>query len=546
MRRPAALLALALAGCSLLVEFGDECKQDGDCGDRLLCVQGLCVSTGAALGGLDASTGGQGGEGGAGGQGGRDGGGGGGPGDVADLGPAPDMSPAPDLGPAPDMGPRQLVLDDTCHTLYPPNLLAEALDPSRTILLGVLMPRTGGLGSLGPTISRAAYLAVDEINQSGGLDGRKLALLDCDDATNPEQAVRSAQRLVSLGVPAIIGAAASSATIQAFTEVARPAGVLMISPSSTTPSITDLPDDDLLWRTAPSDAIQGAAIAAHLRARGITRVAVINRDDTYGNGLREAIQDAFCADAGCGRDNYFTRRYPAEGADANHFSPILFDLQAFDPQVVVLIAFVEDAVVFLRLAAAARLERFILTDGAKETSLVEGLDAQADPLLRALIGTAPASPAGVSYQDFVLRYTGKWNGAQPGVFNAHAYDAAYLLAYAIATLPADETPTGAAIARGLRRLSSGQAIAAGGRDWNAGVRQLRTSAEATIDFRGASGPLDFGEQGEAPGDIEGWRFDVDAVEVESLGILYTADGVYNPPDLGGPGPAPDAGADAGE
>lgn len=543
MKRAFALGALLLGGCSLLSEFGDECSSNDDCRAPLVCVENLCVRPGDGAGGA----------GGSGGVPGDVGPGGAGGGLTPDTGPTDaeiDLDAAPPDGETPDaavdMGVPTVMLDEVCHTLHGASP-EDALDPTKTVLLGVLMPNTGGLGALGPSISRAAYLAVDEINQAGGIgDGRQLALLDCDTATNPEKAVEAAQRLVDLGVPAIIGAAASSSTIKVFNEVARPAGVVMISPSSTTPAISDLPDDDLLWRTAPSDAIQGAAIAAFLEAQNIRKVAVINRDDVYGQGLREALQDARCERVTCDEDTYLTRSYPAEGATADDFFNIILDLQEFEPQQVVLIAFVEDGVQFLdRAARAPGLRQFILTDGAKKIDLVDRTSDEAEPLLRELFGTAPASPAGDNYLDFERRYSGKWQGALPDVFNAHAYDAAYLLGYAVGAL-GDEIPTGPAIAAQLKRLSEGPEIDAGGGDWNRGVNLLRQSAEATIDFRGASGELDFNAKGEAPGDIEGWRFDIDASRIRSLGIIYTADGMFIPPDLG-PDDMPDAGMpDAGD
>lgn len=84
----------------------------------------------------------------------------------------------------------------------------------------------------------------------------------------------------------------------------------MISPSSTSPAITNLPDNNLVWRTAPSDAIQGAAIGAHLLDENFERVAVVNRDDSYGHGLREAVQASFCEPVRCTSDRYLTRSYP--------------------------------------------------------------------------------------------------------------------------------------------------------------------------------------------------------------------------------------------
>ena len=78
--------------------------------------------------------------------------------------------------------------------------------------------------------------------------------------------------------------------------------------------------------------------------------------------------------------------------------------------------------------------------------------------------------------------------------------------------------------------------------WNDGVRALRANPEATLDFDGASGPLDFNALGEAPADIEGWRFDRAERRVRSLGVIYTAAGTYVP--VAEPAPEPDAGMES--
>ena len=468
-----------VGGCSLVADFGDECTTSGDCAGELVCTSKLCVQAGA---GGDA-------------------------GSTVDGG-----------GPS---GPLQLTAE--CDLLRGATL--EELRRDDVIVLGMLMPESGALAEVGPPIEDAAFLAQDEINQSGGLLGRRFVLAVCDTGTDAAQATRAAKWLVEQArVPAIIGPAASSATLQVANTVTVPGGVVIVSPSSTSPALTDLRDQDLVWRTAPSDAIQGAAIAAHLLAGGYGKVAVVNRDDTYGNGLRDAIQRTLCAADRCGEGDYYTRSYAEDSVEDQ--SRILFELQTFEPDVVVLIAFVTDGIRFLSLAGAAGLDRFILTDGTKDALLLD--EVEHEGLLRSLIGTAPASPSGELYEQFALGYRNKWR-RDPGVFNAQAYDAMYLLAYAAAGVPEGQPLTGEAMAHGLRRLSAGEAIAAGAGRWNRGVAVLRGDAAATIDFDGASGPLDFGREGEATGDIEGWRFDVDAGRVRTLGVLYTADGVYTAP-----------------
>lgn len=483
------LFVVALSGCSLLTPFDDECSSSADCSSGLQCIDNLCVR-GEGAGGA-GGVGGVGGAGGAGGMGGA---------------------------------PAGFVLtEELCHTVY--GVPEEDALSEDTYLIGVLLPRTGQLGPFGPPIAQAVYLAIDEMNQVGGANGKRFAAVTCDTGTSEEQSVTAAQWLVdNAKVSAIIGPASSSNLIRVATDVTVQNNVLLISPSATAPAITDLPDQGLVWRTVPSDAFQGAAIGAHLLAQDFQKVAVVVRDDTYGNGLRDAIQEAYCGADRCDEERYFVRSYASEGtADAQ--SRILFALDDFMADVVVLIAFFDDGVSFLNLAAAAGVENFILTDGTKDEKMLMAVESE--PILRGVLGTAPSSPTGENFAEFRLNYTSKW-GSEPGVFNAQAYDAMYLLGYAYGGFTGDNVG-GRDLAIQLRRLSAGAAIAVGNAEWNRALRALQSNDEATIDFQGASGPLDFNNQGEAPSDIEGWRFDVDEQRIRTLGVIYTATGDYMAP-----------------
>jgi branched-chain amino acid transport system substrate-binding protein len=480
---PAAVL---LAGCSLALDFNDECSSNEACAQGLVCVEGLCVEG------------------------------------EADAG-APDTT---------------RVTNADCPTVY--GVPADKARDPDVLLLGSLLSSSGQLSGFGPPMEKAIDLAVDEINQGGGIDGKKLAVLHCDDGTDATKGIAAAKHLVDdVHVPAIIGAAASGVTIEVFNQVALPAGVLMISPSATSPALTDLPDRGLLWRTAPSDAIQGAAVAQYLLHGDFQKVAVVGRDDTYGNGLQEAIREGLCASdaARCAEDRYQSHRY-----DPDHFvegqSTALTNLQDFAPDVVVLIGYLDDGANFLKLAGGAGVHKIILTDGTKDTQLLDRVHD--DTLMTNIVGTAPAEPSGENYRAFTFRYRSKWD-ADPGVFTAQSYDALYLLAYALGALDGKAPIDGGHIAAQLRRLTGGTTkYDVGGADFNRGVQALRKSADATIDFEGASGSLNFNAaKGEAASNIEGWHFDVDAHRILTLGLIYCADGSYHTPMDTGGAPAPD-------
>ena len=426
----------------------------------------------------------------------------------------------------PDVAPGAELLHEPCHRIYgvPPD---EVLDDD-VMLLGTLLPSTGALDEFGPPMERATYLALDEINRAGGCGGKRFALLSCDTGTSVETALAGARMIVeATTAPAILGAASSAVTIEVFNQVARPNGTVVISPSATSPALTYLPDDGLLWRTVPSDATQGAAIAAYLLAQGFGKIAIVNRDDTYGNGLRDAISDAYCAEIDClVGDNFLTRTYREDTQASDHADAVI-ELEAFAPDVIVLIAFLEDAIAFLNLAGERGFERFVLTDGAKDDRLLQAVHS--DAVLAGAIGTNPAAPPGPAYREFEVRYETAW-GEPPNIFNAEAYDAFYLLALSVCAHRGDGPVTGAGVATALRRLVSGQRVRAGVADWSNGVATLRSGPATTIDFDGVSGPLDFDvDTGEAVSSVEVWRPNRATGNLESGGIIYDAAGNYTPP-----------------
>jgi len=330
-------------------------------------------------------------------------------------------------------------------------------------------------------------------------------------------------------VPAIIGPATSTNTLAVFNNIARPGGTVLMSPSATSPAITALPDDDLMWRTVPSDAIQGQAIFAHLQERGYEKIGMVYLNDAYGNGLLNAVQRPLC-DAGlCGEENFLALGYEADeegNVELDQVNSVLGRLQTFSPDVLVFVGFVKAGTRILNSAALSGFDDLpvVLTDGMQHAEIIANIDNE--NLLRNSVGTAPASPAGTVFQTFRNRYRSRWD-AEPAVYNAQAYDAMYLLGFAIAA--AGDELSGAAVANNLMRMSSGVEVTAAGDQWNLGIGILTESPDATFDFQGTSGPLNFdNETGEAAADIEGWYLDVEQGTVESLGVIYTGTGEFRP------------------
>ncbi|MBV6635573.1 MAG: ABC transporter substrate-binding protein [Mameliella sp.] len=161
--------------------------------------------------------------------------------------------------------------------------------------IGIILGFTGPIESITPAMADAAELAISEINESGKfLDGVMLAPARADSTCiDAAAATAAAERLVSEGVVGIMGADCSGVTGAILSNVALPNGIPMVSPSATSPALSTAEDNGLFFRTAPSDARQGAVIAEILAEKGITEVAVTYTNNDYGKGLADAFASAF-------------------------------------------------------------------------------------------------------------------------------------------------------------------------------------------------------------------------------------------------------------
>nr|MCU0790494.1 ABC transporter substrate-binding protein [Nitratireductor sp.] len=160
--------------------------------------------------------------------------------------------------------------------------------------VGMLMDITGPIASFIPPLQNAANLAVKQVNEQGGLlDGQAVAVFG-DTTGSAQGAVDAAGKLVNVeNVPIIMGALMSGTTISAAEAVAIPAGVVQVSPTATSPAMTGIKDNDLLFRIVPSDNYQGDVLARMVMDAGIKKVAVTYVNNDYGVGIGETFVDAY-------------------------------------------------------------------------------------------------------------------------------------------------------------------------------------------------------------------------------------------------------------
>ncbi|HWE31206.1 MAG TPA: ABC transporter substrate-binding protein, partial [Polyangia bacterium] len=165
-----------------------------------------------------------------------------------------------------------------------------------SITIGALLSQTGSLATIGQEELEAAQMAVDEINAGGGVLDGQLVLVNADDGSDSTRTAAAATGLITDSKPvAIIGGIASGSTIAA-TAVTIPAGVVQISGASTSPALTAIEaSSGTVFRTCPSDALQGQLLAKRAQAKGFTSVAVTFIPGPYGQGLADQFQTSFTA-----------------------------------------------------------------------------------------------------------------------------------------------------------------------------------------------------------------------------------------------------------
>ncbi|WP_299725914.1 ABC transporter substrate-binding protein [uncultured Tateyamaria sp.] len=174
---------------------------------------------------------------------------------------------------------------------------------AKEVKLGIILGFTGPIESLTPSMADGAELAMAEVTESGLLlDGATVSSVRADSTcVDAGAATAAAERLVTADkVDGIMGADCSGVTGAILNNVAVANGVVMISPSATSPGLShnDNEDNGLFFRTAPSDARQGVVMTQVLMEEGIKEVAVTYTNNDYGKGLADSFQAAFEAAGG--------------------------------------------------------------------------------------------------------------------------------------------------------------------------------------------------------------------------------------------------------
>jgi len=297
------------------------------------------------------------------------------------------------------------------------------------VKLGIIFGFTGPIESLTPPMAAGAEQAMAEVTASGKLLGGKAVSSVRADSTcvDSAAATAAAERLITSDkVSGIIGADCSGVTTAVLTNVALANGMVMISPSATSPALSTVEDNGLFFRTAPSDARQGTVMTSVIMDRGIKEVALTYTNNDYGKGLADAFQSAF--EAAGGKVTISTAH---EDGKAD-YSAEVGALAAAGGEVLVVAGYLDQGgkgIIEGSLDSGA-FDTFVLPDGMVGDSLPVAIGSD----LNGSFGQVPGTDSPGAAK--LIEAADGYDGSAP--FVAESYDAAALIMLAMQAAGSDK------------------------------------------------------------------------------------------------------------
>lgn len=369
--------------------------------------------------------------------------------------------------------------------------------------LGILLDFSGALGEHGPIGRNAAELAARQINKAGGVLGRPLELYFADGQTDPTASVAAARTLLENDkVHALVGAMGSASTLAIARQVTIPARIPIISPTSTAPEISQLADDDFVFRATYSDSAQGPVLAQLVKDEGHKSAAVIYRDDPYGRGLYQSVAEHL-------GEGFVKGLAITEEKDS--YLPELRGLAG--NSVLVLLTYPLETEILVREALEAKLfHNFAFADSTRIADLMNRIDPVA---LEGVKGTSPALRDGLeqpSTRAYLEAYRDAYGVVPTFGPGASVYDS--VVCFALAAEKAGSAKN-TAIRDALRPVCAGPGEEHTAQSLAAALEAVRHGTK--INYQGAFSTVDWNSAGDvANGYVDVWKFSKGKIDSEKL------------------------------
>ena len=394
---------------------------------------------------------------------------------------------------------------------------ANAQAPECKHTVGMVVSLTGAAGRFGQAAAKSVELAFRDLNAAAGaqgIAGCQLAFDLRDAQSQGSVAVDQARQLVDLKkVPAIIGGIISSVSIPMVTSVTAPAGVVQISPASTSPTLTRMGNEGTskgwFFRTITSDALQGTAAAKYAMDQGLKQLAIINVNNDFGVNMLAEFRKAYEALGGKIISN--TPYNPAQAS----YAPEVTKALAGDPPALYLIGYPGDGTTILRTwIQQGGPQKFLLNDGLNSADLIKGVGPQ---FLNNAFGTSSGTNRSPSTEYFDKAYpamSGGFDSKAPAA--DRAFDAGAIMGLAIARSGKFEA---AAIRDAIREVTKpgGEVVSAGPEGFARAIQLIRE--RKPVRYVGVIGAVEFDRNGDIVGPFRLWR--LQNGEVTTVGQMST-------------------------
>ncbi len=279
-----------------------------------------------------------------------------------------------------DASPPETTIVATTTTLPP------RVDDGR-LRIGLLLPTTDTL--LGEGLVAAAELAIERINAAGGVFDRPVEVEIADEGTTSAATSAAIESLLAADVDAIVGPASSLTALNNLSEIVD-AGFLSCSPTATSLTLDEFPDDLLFFRTIPSDSLQAEAIAQVVEETGARSAAIAAVDDAYGQPFAVAVEERLRAR---GITVITSVQFRPDDEDLVAKADVLASSEA---RAAVLLASDADALSFLEAMGPefASIDDIVVNDALRNSASATRIGALAESLRERIVGVAPQAISG--------------------------------------------------------------------------------------------------------------------------------------------------------
>lgn len=389
---------------------------------------------------------------------------------------------------------------------------APTLAADCDITVGLVMELTGPAGEYGQAGAKSVEMAFRDINDAGGVNGCKVVADTRDSQSQGNVAVDQATQLVNIKkVPVIIGGIISSVSIPILTSVTAPAGVVQVSPASSSPTLTELgrsgKTNGVFFRTITSDALQGTAAAKFAMDQGLKKIAIINVNNDFGVNMVKEFSTAYQKLGGT-----ITSTTPYNEKQSSYASEASAAM-AGDPDALYLVSTPVDGATIARAwVSGGGKQTFLLNDGMNSKDFIESVGAQ---YLENAYGTSSGTSPTASTEYFNGNYEAFSGGISPSAPAAdRSYDAGAIVALAIAK-------AGKADAAAIKAAMP-EVVAEGGTPIHAGKEEFAKALQLIKDgkavkYEGVIGPVSFDKYGDITGPFRLWK--ISNGEVTTVGEL---------------------------